>query len=54
MSEVFLEVRESKSAREDFYQSLGFAQSGRRQGYYADPVEDAILMRLRISRERFG
>lgn len=46
--EVLLEVRESNQAARAFYASLGFGEEGRRQGYYADPVEDAVLMRLRL------
>ena len=45
--EVLLEVRESNPAGA-FYTSLGFVEEGRRPGYYADPVEDSILMRLRL------
>jgi ribosomal-protein-alanine N-acetyltransferase len=46
--EVLLEVRESNQAARAFYTSLGFVEEGRRPGYYADPVEDAVLMRIRI------
>jgi len=46
--EVLLEVRESNQAARAFYASLGFGEEGRRRGYYADPVEDAVLMRLRL------
>ena len=49
VSEVFLEVRESNQPAMTLYQTLGFTQSGRRKGYYADPVEDAILMRLALA-----
>lgn len=45
-TEVTLEVRASNQAAGALYRSLGFDQSGRRPGYYADPVEDAVLMRL--------
>jgi ribosomal protein S18 acetylase RimI-like enzyme len=27
---------------------LGFQESGRRPRYYADPVEDAVLLELRL------
>jgi ribosomal-protein-alanine N-acetyltransferase len=43
---VFLEVRASNQPALNLYISLGFAETGRRRGYYADPPEDAILMRL--------
>jgi [ribosomal protein S18]-alanine N-acetyltransferase len=42
---VFLEVRESNAAARSLYERAGFEQTGRRKGYYADPVEDAILYR---------
>ena len=44
--EILLEVRASNQAALGFYRSLGFSETGRRPGYYADPVEDAVLMRL--------
>lgn len=47
-SEVVLELRSGNRAAQGFYRFLGFAEEGRRPGYYADPVEDAVLMRLRI------
>ena len=46
--EVMLEVRESNHAAGEFYRFLGFREEGRRTGYYADPVEDAVLMRLSL------
>lgn len=46
--QVVLEVRESNEAARSFYASLGFVEEGRRPGYYADPVEDAILMKLNL------
>lgn len=42
-SEVMLEVRESNQGARAFYRSLGFTETGRRTGYYAEPKEDAIL-----------
>ena len=48
LREVVLEVRDSNKAARGFYRSLGFVEVGRRPGYYADPVEDAILMRLNV------
>ena len=44
--EIVLEVRASNRAALAFYRSAGFGQTGRRRAYYADPVEDAVLMRL--------
>lgn len=44
--EVVLEVREGNHSAQGFYRFLGFREEGRRPGYYADPEEDAVLMRL--------
>lgn len=46
---TLLEVRASNEKALAFYRALGFAESGRRPRYYADPVEDAVLMRLALS-----
>lgn len=43
-----LEVRASNEPAQAFYQSLGFREAGRRPRYYANPVEDAVLMILRL------
>ena len=48
VTEVMLEVRESNRAARAFYDSAGFAEAGRRNGYYSDPKEDAILLARRI------
>ena len=45
-----LEVRESNEAAIRLYERLGFRRAGKRRGYYDDPPEDAVLMRL----EGFG
>ncbi len=42
---IVLEVRASNGRAQTLYRSLGFAEAGRRPRYYADPVEDAVLMR---------
>ena len=44
--EVTLEVRASNHAGLAFYRRAGFSKTGTRPAYYADPVEDAVLMRL--------
>ena len=49
VSDLNLEVRASNGAAVGLYRALGFAETGRRPRYYADPEEDAILMRLRIA-----
>ena len=46
---VFLEVRESNTGAQLFYEKLGFEKSGRRPDYYNHPKEDAIVYRLDIS-----
>ncbi len=48
VTEVLLEVRPSNAAARGLYRSLGFAEAGRRAGYYADPAEDALVLRLRL------
>ena len=47
--EIALEVRASNQAALVFYRSAGFTETGRRRGYYVDPIEDAVLMELRLS-----
>jgi ribosomal-protein-alanine N-acetyltransferase len=46
VSEVALEVRDSNEGAFSFYRRAGFHEVGRRRGYYREPVEDAILLRL--------
>jgi ribosomal-protein-alanine acetyltransferase len=46
---VFLEVRESNQAAIAFYAKHGFAETGRRAGYYQDPAEAAILMEKKLT-----
>jgi len=46
--EVTLEVRVSNLPALALYRSLGFIERGRRSGYYADPVEDAVILRLEL------
>ena len=46
---VFLEVRQSNVAGIAFYEKHGFSKTGRREGYYQDPVEAAIVMEIRLS-----
>jgi ribosomal-protein-alanine acetyltransferase len=41
---IFLEVRASNSSALAFYRKHGFIESGRRQGYYRNPDEDALIM----------
>jgi ribosomal-protein-alanine N-acetyltransferase len=46
--EVFLEVRESNAVAQGIYRDRGFIVVGRRRSYYAQPTEDALVMRLRV------
>lgn len=43
---VFLEVRESNAAGIAFYKNHSFSPAGRREGYYRDPIEAAIVMEI--------
>ncbi len=43
---VFLEVRESNTAAQRLYQRMGFESVGKRSGYYREPKEDAVVMRI--------
>ena len=44
--EIFLEVRAGNTAARGLYRGAGFTEAGLRRGYYHDPVEDAVIMRL--------
>lgn len=48
VTELFLEVRVSNLPARAFYGLEGFAEIGRRQRYYRDPEEDAVLFRLAL------
>ncbi len=48
VTQLILEVRASNVAALGFYRAHGFEETGRRLRYYADPEEDAVLMRLRL------
>ena len=45
---VFLEVRESNRKAVGLYLGFGFEETQRRKTFYKDPVEDALLMSLKI------
>jgi ribosomal-protein-alanine acetyltransferase len=45
---VFLEVRESNAAGLALYREFGFEAIGRRPNYYRDPIEAALVLRLKI------
>jgi ribosomal-protein-alanine N-acetyltransferase len=46
----FLEVRESNDAALEMYRKFGYVESGRRDGYYKDNGEAAILMTTALPR----
>jgi ribosomal-protein-alanine N-acetyltransferase len=48
VTEVMLEVRASNQPALGLYRQLGFVETGHRRRYYHDPVEDAVLMHLRL------
>jgi ribosomal-protein-alanine N-acetyltransferase len=41
---AFLDVREGNEAARSLYRTMGFREVGRRPRYYAEPVEDAVVM----------
>ena len=45
-TEVTLEVRSGSQGALALYRRLGFVEGARRPRYYADPEDDAVLMRL--------
>jgi ribosomal-protein-alanine N-acetyltransferase len=48
-AEIQLEVRAASSGAIALYSGLGFIVEGRRPGYYQAPLDDAVLMRLRLA-----
>jgi ribosomal-protein-alanine N-acetyltransferase len=48
---VELEVRAGSRGAIALYAGLRFAVAGRRAGYYREPVEDAVLMRLDLAKD---
>jgi len=49
VSELQLEVRASNHPALAFYRALGFVKTSLRPSYYADPIEDAVLMHLPLA-----
>jgi len=48
LTTIALEVRQGNRAAMTLYHKYGFKIEGYRRGYYVDPIEDAILMRLNL------
>ncbi len=46
--EALLEVRASNQAAQALYQRHNFRVAGRRRNYYAEPAEDALVMRATL------
>jgi ribosomal-protein-alanine N-acetyltransferase len=46
---VFLEVRESNRNAIAFYKKRGFSETGRREGYYREPEEAAVVMEKKLT-----
>jgi ribosomal protein S18 acetylase RimI-like enzyme len=49
VSDLILELRFSNRTALGFHKAQGFEETGRRPRYYADPEEDAVLMRLKLA-----
>src|SRR5216683_2550774 len=47
-----LEVRAGSAGAIALYSGVGFVVAGRRAGYYREPVEDAVLMRLDLEKDQ--
>jgi len=45
---IFLEVRESNATAIRFYEKLGFAQIGQRNGYYRQPPGNALTLEKKL------
>ena len=48
LESVSLEVRVSNTAAIKMYEAAGFAEMGRRKGFYQKPTEDALVMVCKI------
>ena len=48
LESVSLEVRASNTAAIELYKRAGFAEAGRRKGFYTKPTEDALVMVCKI------
>ena len=46
---AFLELRAGNKAALELYQKCGFQVTARRKNYYSEPIEDALVMIVRLS-----
>ncbi len=44
VTRLHLEVRAHNDAAQTLYRAAGFQETGRRRGYYREPIDDAVLM----------
>ncbi len=51
VDDLLLEARVSNRPALAFYRALGFVKTDIRPGYYADPIEDAVLMHLPLAKK---
>ena len=49
VARIFLEVRKSNLAAVRLYEKCGYETVGERKRYYADPVEDALVMKKELN-----
>ena len=49
--DIFLEVRENNEKAINFYKKNNFKQISIRKGYYSDPTEDAVIMKMEANNE---
>ena len=49
--DIFLEVRKNNEKAINFYKKNNFKQISIRKGYYSDPTEDAIIMKMEANNE---
>ncbi len=48
LANITLEVRVSNTPAISLYRKVGFAEVGRRKGFYTKPTEDALIMELKL------
>lgn len=54
VANIWLEVRESNEAAINFYKKHGFFKELTRPRFYTNPVENAVIMRLKLTPGRQG